>query len=203
MDPGAAAAEALDTLAVRLFDGAEGRARLAPLEARFTREVGAFPLDEPWSEAFVTARLDAALVELPREDGGAPWARAVASGEVPGVAPDLGRACLRAVASVFEVRAGRRPVAADCIGGAAAPLVGAIFPYGSSGLYEIRVVAGDGRFHAVRPPSPLPPAARPLVERLRDRALATGRRPSLAPLRRGRLALLRNPRLPPERAFGV
>jgi len=201
VNPGEAVREALDELAGRLFGGAAGRARFEPLARAFAERVGRFAADEPWAADFVTLRLDWALLEAPADPTGAPWALRVARQEVPGVPAHLGEAALRAFASVFEVRPGRRTLALDRIGGAWGPLGGVVWPADGHGLYEIRVVADGGRLYAVRAPQPLPAAAESLVGALRRAALATLGRPSLDGLRRGRLRMAQNPRLDPVAVF--
>jgi len=203
VNPGEAVREALDELAGRLFGGAAGRARFEPLACAFAERVGRFAADEPWAADFVTLRLDWALLEAPADPAGAPWALCVARGIVPGVPAGLGAVALRAFASVFEIRPGRRTLALDRVGGAWGPLEGVVWPLDGGGLYEIRVVAEGGRLYAVRAPQPLPPAAESLVGALRRTALATLGRPSLDPLRRGRLRMAQNPRLDPSDVFAT
>lgn len=201
--PGERAARALDELAARLFGGRAGQERLAPLAARFAREVGTFPTDEPWAESFVTLRLDWALTEVPVPGTPRTWAERVAAGDVPGIDSALGRACVETFASVFEVRAGRRTIATDCVGGTVVPLHGALFPAAEGAYFEVRVVAAPDGMHPVRRPEALPDEVGEILERMRRTALATFRRPSLDVVRRIRLALARNPRLPASLAVSA
>jgi hypothetical protein len=101
----------LDRLAERVFGGAEGARRAAPLLARWDAAVGRLaPGDD---ETLQAARVDWALcdAEIPGAGPGETWAWRAAHGAVPEVEPDAAvQALARSQVGLFEVWPGRPAV---------------------------------------------------------------------------------------------
>jgi hypothetical protein len=195
------AGAALDALAVEVFSGSLGRARLAPLLELFEREVGKIDEDDPDFEQLQLARMDWALCEarIPGAAAGDSWAwRAIHGGlecERSGSrqAPSWSTAA-RSICGLFEVFPGEPTWVRDRLSGMVLRLFDHIGPWpgapieGPAALWELRLVPDDtGGFRMARAPIDYPPDLLRLLERELPKQFATRRWPTLQDLRKARL----------------
>jgi hypothetical protein len=198
------ASAALDAVAAAAFDGAAGRARLAPLLARFDEEVGALAPDDPDFELLQLARMDWALCDVPAEAHAQPgdtWGWRVIHGRVPGgycEPTPLRTAAARAVTGLFEVFPGEPTWVRDRISGLTLRLFDGVgpFPHGDperpAALWELRLVPDpSGGCFVARPPIDYPLELLEALEREFARRFAASRWPNVQDLRRARLRYLR------------
>lgn len=189
--------DALDELAAAVFDGEQGRSRLAPLWARWDDEAAPLRDEDPDYSSWQMIRTDWALCDAPAHDATGPgdtWARRAASGRLPGWEPrEADIALATSISALFEVWGGSVPWLRDCARGVCVALADPVLlePVegdGPAALWEARVVIEGGRAHLCRPPLHYPLE---ILETVRDRALrrfTPGGRPlSLSSVRRARL----------------
>jgi hypothetical protein len=186
-----AAGEALDALALEVFGGEGGRARLAPLIERFDREVGKLDELDPDYAPLQLVRMDWALCDA-TIPGGAPgetWAWRVAQADPS----PLRRAAARSLAGLFEVFPGKPTWVRDRVSGVVLRVLDGMGPWagvetGPAALWELRLLPDDaGGFRLARPPIDYSLALLELLERELPRRFASARWPSLQTLRRARL----------------
>ncbi len=198
------ASEALDAVAAAAFDGASGRARLAPLLERYEREVGGLAADDPDFELLALARMDWALCDVPAEPDAAPgdtWAWRVIHGRVPGSGCEptpLRSAAARSLTGLFEVFPGEPTWVRDRVSGLVLRLFDGVGPFPHAdperpaALWELRLVPDpSGGCFVARPPIDYPLE---LLDSLEDefaRRFAALRWPTMQDLRRARLRFLR------------
>ena len=207
------ASQALDALAAAAFDGALGRARLAPLLARFDAEVGALAADDPDFELLQLTRMDWALCDVPAEPDARPgdsWAWRVIHGRVPGAACEpspLRNAAARSLTGLFEVFPGEPTWIRDRISGVVLRLFDGVGPFPHAdperpaALWELRLVPDpSGGCFVARPPIDYPIELLEALEGELARRFTMPRWPSIQDLRRARLRFLRaGKRTPIER----
>ncbi|MFO7564417.1 MAG: hypothetical protein R6X02_17355 [Enhygromyxa sp.] len=208
------ASEALDAVAAAAFAGPAGRARLAPLLARFEQEVGVLAPDDPELELLALVRMDWALCDVPAEPGAHPgdtWAWRVIHGRVPGVRCDpspLRAAAARSVTGLFEVFPGEPTWVRDRISGLVLRLFDGVGPFPQvepgrpAALWELRLVPDpSGGCFVARPAIDYPLELLELLEAEFPRRFACAvaehpgepgpRWPTMQDLRRARLRYLR------------
>jgi hypothetical protein len=207
------ASAALDAVAAAAFDGVAGRARLAPLLARFDAEVGALVSDDPDFELLQLTRMDWALCDVPAEPGAQPgdtWAWRVIHGRVPGARCEpspLRNAAARSVSGLFEVFPGEPTWVRDRISGVVLRLFDGVGPFPhaeperAAALWELRLVPDpSGGCFVARPPIDYPLELLEALEQELGRRFASDRWPDMQGLRRARLRYLRaGKRTPIER----
>jgi hypothetical protein len=205
--------EALDAVAAAAFDGAAGRARLAPLLARFDAELGMLAADDPDFELLQVTRMDWALCDVPAEPDARPgdtWAWRVIHGRVPGArceSTPLRNAAARSVTGLFEVFPGEPTWVRDRISGLVLRLFDGVGPFldadpeRPAALWELRLVPDpSGGCFVARPPIDYPLELLDALEREHARRFASPRWPTMQELRRARLRYLRaGKRTPIER----
>ncbi|PRP92479.1 hypothetical protein ENSA5_48970 [Enhygromyxa salina] len=192
------AGEALDALAAEAFSGAAGRARVAPLLARFDEQIGGLVPDDPDFALLQVARMDWALCDVPATPDAAPgdtWAWRALRGheQVP-----LRAAAARSIVGLFEVYPGEPTWVRDRISGVVARLFDTVGPFGRvddegpSALWELRLVPdAAGAFHVARAPIDYPLELLETLEELEARRFEPQPWPALQDLRRARLRYLR------------
>lgn len=196
-----AAGAALDALAIEVFSGSLGRARLAPLLERFECEVGKVDEDDPDFEQLQLARMDWALcdVAIPGAAPGDTWAwRAIHRGLPEG--PDRGcpapswSTAARSICGLFEVFPGEPTWVRDRLSGVVLRLFDRIGPWPNApierpaALWELRLVPDDtGGFRMGRAPIDYPHDLLRLLERELPQQFVTRRWPALQDLRKARL----------------
>jgi hypothetical protein len=207
------ASAALDAVAAAAFEGVAGRARLAPLLARFEAEVGALASDDPDFDLLQLTRMDWALCDVPAEPGaqlGDTWAWRVIHGRVAGAHCEptpLRSAAARSVTGLFEVFPGEPTWVRDRISGVVLRLFDGVGPFPhvdperAAALWELRLVPDpSGGCFVARPPIDYPLELLETLERELGQRFASPRWPSLQELRRARLRYLRaGKRTPIER----
>lgn len=207
------ASAALDALAAAVFDGVAGRARLAPLLARFDAEVGALASDDEDFDLLQLTRMDWALCDVPAEPDAQPgdsWAWRVLYGRVPGAACEatpMRNAAARSLTGLFEVFPGEPTWVRDRISGVVLRLFDGVGPFPHAdperpaALWELRLVPDlSGGCFVARPPLDYPVELLDALERELGRRFVTPRWPSMQDLRRARLRYLRaGKRTPIER----
>ncbi|GEM_PF-5060421 len=206
------AAEGLDALAAAVFEGSAGRTRLAPLLARYAREVGELALDDPDFDLLSVTRMDWALCEAQATDPrwrGDTWAWRAVRGEIPGVvlgpestSSDAGAGARRAAATsivgLFEVYPGDPTWVRDRLSGVVARVFDSVGPWPGAdplepaALWELRLIPDQaGGFHMARAPLDYPTTLLTRLEAGFHRRFETPPWPALQDLRRARLRHLR------------
>lgn len=198
------ASEALDAVAAAVFDGPAGRARLAPLLARFDQEVGALASDDPDFDLLALVRMDWALCDVPADARASPgdtWAWRVIHGRVAGVRCDpspLRVAAARSLTGLFEVFPGEPTWVRDRITGLVLRLFDRVGPFPAveserpAALWELRLVPDpSGGCFVARPPIDYPIELLDALEAEFAKRFANPRWPSMQDLRRARLRYLR------------
>lgn len=203
-----AAGEALDRLAAAVFSGVEGRARAAPLLARFDAEVGLLEPDDPDFDLLQVSRMDWALCDVSATPDAVPgdtWAWRALHGRVAGLPNfDLSypgssvAAAARAVVGLFEVYPGEPTWVRDRVSGLVLRLVDSVGPFPvlepdrPAALWELRLVPdGGGGFFVARAPIDYPIELLDTLEHGFSRLFSRSPWPSLQDLRRARLRYLR------------
>jgi hypothetical protein len=198
-----AAGEALDRLAAAVFGGPQGRARVAPLLARFDAEVGVLDPEDPDFDLLQVSRMDWALCDVPATPdavAGDTWAwRAIRRGDFDASYPgSSAAAAARAVVGLFEVYPGEPTWVRDRITGLVVRLLDSVGPFPVSeperpaALWELRLVPDDsGGFFVARAPIDYPLELLDTLEHDFARLFAPTPWPSLQDLRRARLRYLR------------
>jgi hypothetical protein len=192
---------ALDSLAVEVFSGSLGRARLAPLFERFEHEVGKIAEDDPDFEQLQLVRMDWALCDATIPGGvlGDTWAWRVIQGDIE-CSTNAGRqipswsAAARSICGLFEVFPGQPTWVRDRLSGLVLRLFDSIGPWPHAlpeqpaALWELRLVPDyTGGFHMARAPIDYPPELLQLLEREFPKQFASQRWPALQELRKARL----------------
>jgi hypothetical protein len=203
-----AAGEALDRLAAAVFSGLEGRARVAPLLARFDAEVGTLDPDDPDFDLLQVSRMDWALCDAPATPDAVPgdtWAWRAIHSRVPGL-PDFDTsypgssvaAAARAVVGLFEIYPGEPTWVRDRISGLVLRVLDSVGPFPvveperPAALWELRLVPdGSGGFFIARVPIDYPLELLDTLEQGFSRVFSRTPWPSLQDLRRARLRYLR------------
>jgi hypothetical protein len=198
------AGEALDALAAAVFSGPEGRARAAPLLARFDEEVGALGPEDPDFELLQVSRMDWALCDVPATPSAAPgdtWAWRAIHGRIPGVAKQDApsrAAAARAIVGLFEVYPGEPTWVRDRVSGLVLRLFDPVGPFAldeperPAALWELRLVPDEsGGFFIARVPIDYPLELLDTLEDSFARRFEAEPWPSLQDLRRARLRYLR------------
>ena len=174
---------ALDELASRLFDGPSGRARLAPLLARFDAEMDRLHDDDESFALLQAIRLDWALCDASVDEDGPPgdtWAHRAAAGQVEGVAAQpVYRLLARSITGLFEVWSGHPTWLRDRVRGLCMPLARPTAPWlpatdGVAALWELRLVLDEDGAHLCRPALEYPLEILPILQRAHDRRFAGG-----------------------------
>lgn len=186
-----AAGEALDALALEVFGGELGRARLAPLIERFDGEVGKLDELDPDYALLQLVRMDWALCDatIPGGAAGETWAWRVAQADPS----PLRRAAARSLAGLFEVFPGKPTWVRERLSGVVLRVLDGMGPWatvdeGPVALWELRLLPDDaGGFRLARPPIDYSLALLELLERELPRRFGVPRWPSLQALRRARL----------------
>jgi hypothetical protein len=201
-------AQALDSLAERVFGGPDGMVRLQPLVEGFEAAVGPAYGEDPEREQWLAIRTDWAVCDVPAEAGaraGDTWAARVVRGECPGViAEPIDVALAACYVGLFEVWPGPQLWARDVLRGLCIEVsepgetARAIADKGPL-LWEMRLVIEDGCARRCRAPLEYPPTMLTRLHELRE----AGRTPDLMALRRARLQFGRTPRLDPAVSFAT
>lgn len=204
-------AAALDDFAEQVFGGPEGRARAAPLLARWDREVGVATAIDEGFETLQAARVDWALCDAVAPGGGPgeTWAWRAATGKVAGVSPTpLTRLLAGTQVGLFEVWPGRPLVLRDRLRGlcvrvdAAAPWLGEVRRLVA--LWEVRLAFEPDGPRLCRPPIEYPPDLAPLLQRAHEEHFRAPERIDLQRLRHQRLRWARSRKAEdPRRFFGL
>lgn len=188
--------EVLDEIAAAVFDGPQGRERLAPLLVRWDDEVGRILDDDAHRETLLAIRIDWALCEAAIEGGGGPgdtWLRRAVAGDVDGViAPERWAGALGTHTGVFEVWPTKRPFLRDRVRGVSLTLSDPIHVEpppvagGPAALWEVRLfIDDDDGARMCREPLPYPIQLVGWLEELQvERFGARGAVPSIMRLRR-------------------
>lgn len=204
------AGEALDVLAAAAFSGTSGtsgRARVAPLLARFDREVGVLGPEDPDFELLQVTRMDWALCDVPATPDAVPgdtWAWRTLRGELSdrsdvGFRPTpLRAAAARSLVGLFEIYPGEPTWVRDRISGVVLRLLDGVGPFVQAeperpaGLWELRLVPDQvGGFHVARVPIDYPLELLDTLELEFPRRFEATPWPGLQDLRRARLRYLR------------
>lgn len=167
---------ALDELGERVFGGAAGARRAAPLLARFDAEVGVYAGLDDGYEVLQAARIDWALcdAEVPGGGPGETWALRAATGRVPGVtATPEAWALATSQVGLFEVWPGTPLLLRDRLRGLVVRVAEPAPWLGEGGrvaaLWEVRVVLRPDGTAMCRPPIEYPQAIAPLLQRAHER----------------------------------
>jgi hypothetical protein len=204
-DETTSAGAALDALALEVFSGSVGRARLTPLLELFEREVGKIDEDDLDFDQLQLVRMDWALCDatLPGAAPGDTWAWRAVHGELDlhsaasDIAPSWSTAA-RSICGLFEVFPGQPTWVRDRLRGVMLRLFDGIGPWPNAppeqpaALWELRLVPDDaGGFRMARAPIDYPIELLELLERELPKQFLTRRWPTLQDLRKARLHLRR------------